>query len=141
MPIDDWRLTPGDEGGVESAAIGNRQSSISFFCADLSFISLRKVLPSVAMRLGGGTEGVVLLKPQFEAGPKDVPRGGVIKDEGVLSRVREEFVGWLVGEGWVVYGMIASPIRGGDGNREFLVHVATPEAGNDGRRTSKDARG
>ena len=127
MSIVDWRLTPGAAGTVDSAAIGNRQSSISFFCADLSFISLRKVLPSVAFRLRPGTEGVVLLKPQFEAGPKDVPRGGVIKDEAVLSRVREEFVAWLVGEGWAVYGMIASPIRGGDGNREFLVHVGTPD--------------
>lgn len=127
LSIVDWRLTPGAAGTVDSAAIGNRQSSISFFCADLSFISLRKVLPSVAFRLRPGTEGVVLLKPQFEAGPKDVPRGGVIKDEAVLSRVREEFVAWLVGEGWAVYGMIASPIRGGDGNREFLVHVGTPD--------------
>ncbi|MFN8615768.1 MAG: TlyA family RNA methyltransferase [Dehalococcoidia bacterium] len=128
------------EAGDGESQIVNRESSISFFCADLSFISLRKVLPSVALRLGAGTEGVVLLKPQFEAGPKDVPRGGVIKDEAVLSRVREEFVGWLVGEGWAVYGMIASPIRGGDGNREFLVHVATPsgpETTNDELRTTR----
>ena len=147
LAIHDSRFTIDDSGGDEAkgerqkakVAGGTREagegdSQISFFCADLSFISLRKVLPSVAFRLGPGTEGVVLLKPQFEAGPKDVPRGGVIKDEGVLSRVREEFVSWLVGEGWVVYGMIASPIRGGDGNREFLVHVATPS----GSETTND---
>ena len=101
------------------------------FVADLSFISLRKVLPAVARRLAAGTEGVVLLKPQFEAGPKDVPRGGVIRDEAVLERVRGEFVAWLEGEGWHVYGMIASPIRGGDGNTEYLVHVRTPLAAGD----------
>src|SRR5690606_17131803 len=74
-----------------------KEQAISLFVADLSFISLRKVLPSVAMRLGPGTEGVVLLKPQFEAGPKDVPRGGVIKDAAVLDRVRREFLEWLGG--------------------------------------------
>jgi 23S rRNA (cytidine1920-2'-O)/16S rRNA (cytidine1409-2'-O)-methyltransferase len=104
--------------------------------ADLSFISLRKVLPSVQMRLAAGTEGVVLLKPQFEAGPKDVPRGGVIKDAAVLERVRREFVEWLEGTGWHLYGIIASPIRGGDGNVEYLVHVRTPETANDELRTT-----
>ncbi|MBK6561528.1 TlyA family RNA methyltransferase [Candidatus Amarobacter glycogenicus] len=115
-----------DEGEGEGTFILDPSSFISLFVADLSFISLRKVLPSVASRLGPGTEGVVLLKPQFEAGPKDVPRGGVIKDEAVLERVRREFVEWLEGNGWPLYGMIASPIRGGDGNTEYLVHVRTP---------------
>ena len=104
------------------------RNSIALFVADLSFISLRKVLPSVANRLAPGTPGVVLLKPQFEAGPKDVPRGGVIRDEAVLERVRSEFVAWLEGEGWQVFGIIPSPIRGGDGNTEFLVHLETPRA-------------
>ena len=101
-------------------------TGVSLFVADLSFISLRLVLPSVASRVAPGTEGIVLLKPQFEAGRKDVPRGGVIKDERVVERVRDEFVSWLEGSGWHVYGMMRSPIRGGDGNVELLVHVATP---------------
>ena len=113
-------------GNREQGTAERKEEAISLFVADLSFISLRKVLPSVAMRLGPGTEGVVLLKPQFEAGPKDVPRGGVIKDAAVLERVRREFLEWLGGNGWHVYGMIASPIRGGDGNTEYLVHLATP---------------
>ncbi|MEP6871216.1 MAG: TlyA family RNA methyltransferase [Anaerolineaceae bacterium] len=99
---------------------------ISFFVADLSFISLRKVLPAVAGRLMTATPGVVLLKPQFEAGPAAVPRGGVIKDARVHQRVCDEFVAWATGEGWAICGIIASPIRGGDGNVEFLVHLTTP---------------
>ena len=99
---------------------------IAFFVADLSFISLRKVLPAVAGRLPGGTAGVILLKPQFEAGAAAVPRGGVIKDSRVHDRVRDEFVAWATGEGWAICGIIASPIRGGDGNLEFLVHLTTP---------------
>jgi len=99
---------------------------IDLFVADLSFISLQKVLPSVAARVKPGTRGVVLLKPQFEAGPKDVPRGGVIRDEAVLERVKQEFLDWAAGAGWRVCGMIASPIRGGDGNTEFLVEMYAP---------------
>ena len=99
---------------------------IAFFVADLSFISLRKVLPAVARRLTAATPGVVLLKPQFEAGPAAVPRGGVIKDVRVHQRVCDEFVAWATGEGWAICGIIASPIRGGDGNVEFLVHLTTP---------------
>jgi len=99
---------------------------IAFFVADLSFISLRKVLPAVAGRLAPATPGVVLLKPQFEAGPAAVPRGGVIKDARVHQRVCDEFVAWATGEGWAICGIIASPIRGGDGNVEFLVHLTTP---------------
>lgn len=128
--------------GSAERTLGNavaRNESISLFVADLSFISLRKVLPGVARRLAPVTEGIVLLKPQFEAGPKDVPRGGVIRDESVLTRVREEFATWLAGEGWRVYGMIASPIRGGDGNTEFLVHLATPPASTNEPSQSGDA--
>ena len=107
--------------------IVNRESSASLFVADLSFISLTKVLPAVALRLPPATEGVVLLKPQFEAGPKDVPRGGVIRDEAVLERVKAGFVSWLSENGWRLCGIIPSPIKGGDGNTEFLVHLGSPE--------------
>ena len=123
-------------GGGASSGTDDRQGEIrnssfatpQLFVADLSFISLRKVLPSVARRLAAGTPGIVLLKPQFEAGPKDVPRGGVIKDEAVLERVRSEFVSWLEGAGWAVRGVMESPIRGGEGNVEYLVWLATPES-------------
>jgi 23S rRNA (cytidine1920-2'-O)/16S rRNA (cytidine1409-2'-O)-methyltransferase len=101
---------------------------IDLFVADLSFISLRKVLPSVQSRVAAGTMGVVLLKPQFEAGPGHVPRGGVIRDAAVQTAVREDFLRWAVAEKWDVHGVIESPIRGGDGNVEFLVHLSAPLA-------------
>ena len=102
---------------------------VDIFVADLSFISLRKVLPSVQERASPGTMGVVLLKPQFEAGPREVPRGGVIRDPLVQARVRDEFVAWVKAQGWDVLAVDESPIRGGDGNLEYLVQLRTPSAG------------
>lgn len=101
---------------------------LSFFAADVSFISLRKVLPSVASRLDAGVEGVVLLKPQFEAGRASVPRGGVVRDPAVRAQILDEFSAWLASEGWACFASIDCPVTGGDGNVEFLVHVRTPEA-------------
>ncbi len=100
--------------------------AIDFFVADLSFISLRKILPSVAGRLGPAARGIVLFKPQFEAGPADVPRGGVIRDLATRERVRDEFLQWLAAEGWTVVGVMESPVAGRDGNVEYLVSLATP---------------
>ena len=99
---------------------------LDFFVADVSFISLKKVLPSVAERMPAGASGVVLLKPQFEAGPEDVPRGGVIRDPDVRRRVLEEFVHWSKEEGWTVSDSMDCPVAGARGNVEFLVSLSTP---------------
>src|SRR5690606_19082381 len=96
---------------------------VDLFVADLSFISLRLVLPSVANRVAPGTRGVLLLKPQFEAGPADVPRGGVIRDPAVRARVLDDFTAWLRESGWTLDGAIDCPVHGGDGNVEFLLAV------------------
>jgi 23S rRNA (cytidine1920-2'-O)/16S rRNA (cytidine1409-2'-O)-methyltransferase len=100
---------------------------VDLFVADVSFISLRKVLPSVGARVPPGTPGIVLLKPQFEAGRAEVPRGGVIRDEEVRERVRDEFVEWVREAQWLVLGVIESPVRGGSGNIEYLVHLRSRE--------------
>jgi len=99
---------------------------LDFFVADVSFISLRKVLPSVALRLPERTPGIVLLKPQFEAGPADVPRGGVVRDEAVRSRVLEQFRAWALAGGWDVLATEDCAISGDRGNREIVVHMRTP---------------
>lgn len=101
---------------------------IGFFAIDVSFISLRKVLPAVARRLEPATEGVLLVKPQFEAGPADVPRGGVIRDEDVRDRVVAGVLEWLADQGWAVLASMRCPVAGGDGNVEELAHVRAPGA-------------
>jgi 23S rRNA (cytidine1920-2'-O)/16S rRNA (cytidine1409-2'-O)-methyltransferase len=66
---------------------------------------------------------VALIKPQFEAGPADVGRGGIVRDEAVHARVLAEVTAWLEGQGWRVLATAESPITGGDGNREYLLHA------------------
>jgi 23S rRNA (cytidine1920-2'-O)/16S rRNA (cytidine1409-2'-O)-methyltransferase len=121
---DDARVTLLE--GTNARDLPELDRDVRFFVADLSFISLRKVLPSVESRVAGGIHGVVLFKPQFEAGRADVPRTGVIKDVELRDRLLHEFREWLAATGWQVHGVIESPIRGGDGNVEYLLHVETP---------------
>lgn len=93
---------------------------------DLSFISLRLVLPNVRRLLASGGQVVALVKPQFEAGKDAVPRDGVIRDPAVHARVLQRFAEDAVAAGFGVHGLIRSPIQGGDGNVEFLAHLVEP---------------
>ena len=88
---------------------------------DLSFISVEKVLPSVAQILQDNGYMVVLLKPQFEARREEVGRGGVIKQPLVHARVIGRFISWVVENGLRLGGLVASPVPGASGNREFFV--------------------
>jgi len=88
---------------------------------DLSFISVEKVIPSVARLLKDGGYLVVLLKPQFEARRDEVGKGGIIKKPLIHARVIGRFVAWAVKNGFRVGGLLASPILGAEGNMEFFV--------------------
>jgi 23S rRNA (cytidine1920-2'-O)/16S rRNA (cytidine1409-2'-O)-methyltransferase len=101
----------------------------SFASIDVSFISLELVLPPVVRCLAEGGEIVALVKPQFEAGRGQVGKGGVVRDPAIHREVLERVIGFAGSRGWGVRGVCASPIRGADGNREFLVHVRPAEAG------------
>ena len=85
---------------------------------DVSFISLTKVLEPVSRLLA--PEIIALIKPQFEAGPKAAPKG-VVRDPSVHGRVLETILAHARGLGWQARGLVASPILGPAGNREFLV--------------------
>jgi 23S rRNA (cytidine1920-2'-O)/16S rRNA (cytidine1409-2'-O)-methyltransferase len=93
---------------------------------DLSFISLRLVLPAVRRLLARDGQVMALVKPQFEAGKAAVPRGGVIRDPAVHASVLERFAVDAAGAGFGVAGLMRSPIVGGDGNVEFLAHLVEP---------------
>ncbi|WP_210234873.1 TlyA family RNA methyltransferase [Methylocystis sp. B8] len=95
----------------------------SLIVIDASFISLSVLLPRVLSLAGPRADLIALIKPQFEAGRRAVKKG-IVRDEKihaqVCARVREE----VEALGWRVRGVIPSPIEGGDGNREFLIHAA-----------------
>ena len=90
---------------------------------DVSFISLRLILPGVAPLLAPGADVVALVKPQFEAGRDDVGRGGVVTDPIVHARVVDEVSAAAATVGLTRMSVIESPITGADGNREFLMHL------------------
>ena len=95
--------------------------SLDWIVADASFISLTKVLPPVLRLARPDAHLVALIKPQFEAGPDRVGKGGIVSDPAVHAEVRESVRAFLTGEGWRVLGEVESPITGSDGNREFLI--------------------
>lgn len=95
---------------------------ISAIVADVSFISLAKVLPAALKLAAPGCWLVALVKPQFEAGPDAVGKGGVVRDEAARQRVLEAIRDWIdLQPGWKVTGIVPSPIEGGDGNIETLI--------------------
>ncbi|HKZ83078.1 MAG TPA: TlyA family RNA methyltransferase [Anaerolineae bacterium] len=87
---------------------------------DVSFISLTLILPAVARWLTGGGHVVALIKPQFEAGRERVGKGGVVRDPSVHADVLGSILRWAAENGWIVRGLIRSPIEGPAGNVEFL---------------------
>jgi 23S rRNA (cytidine1920-2'-O)/16S rRNA (cytidine1409-2'-O)-methyltransferase len=88
---------------------------------DVSFISLRHLLPVARALVAPGGQAIVLVKPQFEAGRPDVGKGGIVRDPAVHTRVVEEVRQQAIRIGWDAVQVVPSPIEGAGGNREFLM--------------------
>lgn len=125
----DPRVEVRERTNVRDLRSEDLERSADVLVADLSFISLRTVLP-VVLPLGARAADVVLLvKPQFEAGRQEASRGkGVITDPAVWRRVLEEVAAALVERRAAIMGAMASPLTGADGNVEFLLHARTAPA-------------
>ena len=97
---------------------------IDLIVCDASFIGLETVLPA-PLALAAERAGLVaLIKPQFEVGKGRVGKGGIVRDPALRREVCDRIVAWLdVQSGWHVEGLVESPIRGADGNQEFLVYA------------------
>jgi 23S rRNA (cytidine1920-2'-O)/16S rRNA (cytidine1409-2'-O)-methyltransferase len=94
---------------------------IDILVADVSFISLTKVLPPCAPLLKSPAWAIVLVKPQFEAGKRDVGSGGVVRDEAVRQRCLDTIIAFAQNElHWTLVGTLPSPVLGPNGNQEFL---------------------
>jgi 23S rRNA (cytidine1920-2'-O)/16S rRNA (cytidine1409-2'-O)-methyltransferase len=91
--------------------------------ADLSFISLSLVLPALRRVADPDADHVLLVKPQFEAGPKEVGKGGVVRDPAAWERAMLRVAEAADGEGLRLAGAVPSPLRGPAGNAEFFLHL------------------
>lgn len=99
----------------------------SWVVCDASFISLAKVLEVPLKLAAPRCQLVALIKPQFEVGRAEVGKGGVVRDPVLHQRVCDEVRGWLEGLGWTVQGIVESPIKGPEGNVEFLISAQRGE--------------
>lgn len=96
---------------------------------DASFIALSKVLEVPLKLAAPDCQLVALIKPQFEVGRGEVGKGGVVRDPALHARVCEEVRSWVEGLGWLVQGIVESPITGPEGNVEFLIAAQRHEQG------------
>jgi 23S rRNA (cytidine1920-2'-O)/16S rRNA (cytidine1409-2'-O)-methyltransferase len=93
-----------------------------FAAIDVSFISLKLVLPAVVRLLQARASLVALIKPQFEAERRHLKKG-IVRDPAVHERICSEIVAFFAAQGWRVGGVVPSTILGGDGNREFFIEA------------------
>ncbi len=97
---------------------------IDLLVADLSFVSVTKVLAAPLGLCAPSAEAVILIKPQFEVGRDKVGRGGIVTDEVAIAGAVEAVIGFMADEGWRHRISVPSPISGGDGNREIAAVFA-----------------
>lgn len=136
---DDDRVEVYDRTNIRDVAPGDLGDPFDLVVADLSFISLKLVLPNLLALARPGGHLVLLAKPQFEAGKAEAARGrGVIRDPEVWRRVLRELISAIGEHGAAIMDAMVSPLPGADGNVEFLLHVLAPtgEGSSDGTETA-----
>lgn len=133
----DWSLRNDDRVVVlerTNARYLNREhvpDLIDLIVCDAAFIGLRTLLPAAMALAAPGAGLLALIKPQFEVGPARVGKGGVVRDPELHAKVCGEIQDWLTGQpGWTATGTVPSPIKGPQGNVEFLLagkKIGTPD--------------
>jgi len=104
------------------------QGGFDLLVADLSFISLTLVLPVLPALMQAHAQALLLVKPQFELQPTDIGKGGLVKDRAAYDRVQQRLHTACEQAGLEVLDWLDSPVTGGDGNREFFIHVRRKSA-------------
>jgi 23S rRNA (cytidine1920-2'-O)/16S rRNA (cytidine1409-2'-O)-methyltransferase len=111
--------------GVNARYLTAEQISepVDIITCDASFIGLATVLPAALTLAKPSARLVALVKPQFEAGPGAIGKGGVVRDPEIHRAVCEAAAAWIAAQGWEVIGLTESPITGPAGNKEFLLYA------------------
>ena len=128
----DWRLRQDPRVIViertNARYLSNREipEPVHIVTIDVSFISVKKIIPPLKPLLAPGAVMVILVKPQFEVGKGEVGKGGIVKDPEKHRRVLESVTAFCIQEGYTPVGQRPSPILGAKGNREFLLVVRKP---------------
>lgn len=129
------RLREGDRvvaiEGINARAIGETPLPVRQFdliVADLSFISLTLVLPQLVPLLAAGGDMLLLVKPQFEVGPGNVGKGGIVRDASLYAGVEAKLRAACAASSLAARDWFDSPIAGGDGNREFFLWIRHEQA-------------
>lgn len=118
----DPRVVVIERTNIKNLQPGSLDPRPEFITIDVSFISLEKVLPGISLLADGKAGGVALVKPQFEAGRDKVGKKGVVREPRIHREVLNNICGMMLRSGWGVLGLDYSPIRGPEGNIEYLLY-------------------
>jgi 23S rRNA (cytidine1920-2'-O)/16S rRNA (cytidine1409-2'-O)-methyltransferase len=131
----DWKLRQDDRvvilerKNVRTVTVADFGEAVDLAVIDVSFISLKKVIPPVLTTLKPEGDLIALIKPQFEVGKDEVENKGIIKDPAKHLSVLLAMPTLVEEQGWVLHGLTASPIFGQKGNKEFLMHCVAKNRG------------
>lgn len=127
----DWKLRQDERVQVmertNARYLERLPEPIDLITVDVSFISLKLILPAAAKWLRPAGQVVALIKPQFEATKSQVGKGGVIRDVAVRHDVVTTLIDWINRQPWQIKGLVSSAIQGADGNVEYLIWLAKIE--------------
>jgi 23S rRNA (cytidine1920-2'-O)/16S rRNA (cytidine1409-2'-O)-methyltransferase len=123
---DDPRVTSFERLNARDLSTDHLTTPPQLIVCDLSFVSLAKVLDVPLSLAAPAATIIALFKPQFEVGPSNVGRGGLVTDDAATETALGAFLNYLIQAGWRVEAPQPSPIPGGDGNREWLVCARRP---------------
>lgn len=126
----DSRVVNLEKTDIRNVTAETTEGRLDFAGTDVSFISLKFILPEIYKLLKDDGEAVALIKPQFEAGKKNIGKNGIVKSEKVRLAVVEDIKNFATATGFYVYETMESPIKGGSGNTEYLIYFGRKPRGN-----------